>query len=368
MWVLKAAIVSGLLLPPTLANRLYLPPVYHNGSVEVENFSVPGNLDGFKMKTPANSTSFDFWYFDAFSRNTSAAINIVFFNTGDFAANPHPLTVQISGTFDNGTQFSGEALASEGAFITNDESGITGNWLGSGASFYGTNLEKPNVEYVVKLNSPSIGVRGTFKLKSRAPPHYPCNPNVDGLNTLLLPHLHWSNAVPDAQANIDLTINGTEFKVTDGVGYHDKNWGDASVITSPKYWDWGHASLGPYSLVWYDLLDYNNTEHVYAYISKNGNLMHNNCAEKAVEVRQWGANATYPPTSGIATNEGLTARFDLGGGQAFVANLTKEVIIHDQIVYARALGSVTGGIEGQEQYQGRGAYEEYVYGLLYGKS
>ncbi|GMG36549.1 unnamed protein product [Aspergillus oryzae] len=92
--------------------------------------------------------------------------------------------------------------------------------------------------------------------------------------------------------------------------------------------------------------------------------MHNNCAEKAVEVRQWGANATYPPTSGIATNEGLTARFDLGGGQAFVANLTKEVIIHDQIVYARALGSVTGGIEGQEQYQGRGAYEEYVYGLL----
>ncbi|OOO13700.1 hydroxyneurosporene synthase [Aspergillus oryzae] len=326
MWVLKAAIVSGLLLPPTLANRLYLPPVYHNGSVEVENFSVPGNLDGFKMKTPANTTSFDFWYFDAFSRNTSAAINIVFFNTGDFAANPHPLTVQISGTFDNGTQFSGEALA-----------------------FYGTNLEKPNVEYVVKLNSPSIGVRGTFKLKSRAPPHYPCNPNVDGLNTLLLPHLHWSNAVPDAQANIDLTINGTEFKVTDGVGYHDKNWGDASVITSPKYWDWGHASLGPYSLVWYDLLDYNNTEH-------------------AVEVRQWGANATYPPTSGIATNEGLTARFDLGGGQAFVANLTKEVIIHDQIVYARALGSVTGGIEGQEQYQGRGAYEEYVYGLLYGKS
>ena len=166
MWVLKAAIVSGLLLPPTLANRLYLPPVYHNGSVEVENFSVPGNLDGFKMKTPANTTSFDFWYFDAFSRNTSAAINIVFFNTGDFAANPHPLTVQISGTFDNGTQFSGEALASEGAFITNDESGITGNWLGSGASFYGTNLEKPNVEYVVKLNSPSIGVRGTFKLKS----------------------------------------------------------------------------------------------------------------------------------------------------------------------------------------------------------
>lgn len=166
MWALKAIIASGLLLPSTLANRLYLPPVYHNGSVEVEGLSVPGNLDGFKMRTSANRTSFDFWYFDAFSRNTSAAINVVFFNTGDFAANPHPLTVQVSGTLHNGTQFSGEALASGGALITNDESGITGNWLGSGASFYGTHLEKPNVEYVVKLNSPGIGVNGTLRLKS----------------------------------------------------------------------------------------------------------------------------------------------------------------------------------------------------------
>ncbi|OGM51233.1 hypothetical protein ABOM_000062 [Aspergillus bombycis] len=295
MGALRAAIASGIFLAPTLANHLYIPPVYHNGSVEVEDLSGPGNLDGFKMTTPANRSSFDFWYFDAFSRTTSAAINIVFFNTGDFAANPHPLTVQISGTFDNGTQFAGEVLASGGAVITNDETGGTGNWLGSGASFHGTSLEKPNVEYVIKLNSPNIGVGGTVKLTSRAPPHYPCNPNSDGLNTLLLPHLHWSNAVPDAQADIDLTINGTEFNVADGIGYHDTNWGDASVITSPKYWDWGHARLGPYSLVWYDLLDYNDTEHVYAYISKNGQFMHINCAEKAVEVRQWGPNATYPP-------------------------------------------------------------------------
>ncbi|KAF7593580.1 hypothetical protein BBP40_011200 [Aspergillus hancockii] len=368
MWNLRGAIASGFLLAPVLANHVYIPPVYHNGSVEVEGLSVPGNLDGFKMKTPASRQSFDFWYFDAISRTTSAAINIVFFNTGDFAANPHPLTVQISGTFDNGSEFSGEALASGGAVITNDEGGVTGNWLGAGASFHGTNLDKPNVEYVIKLDSPNIGVKGTFKLKSRAPPHYPCNPNVDGLNTILLAHLHWSNAVPDAHANIDLTINGTHFKMIGGIGYHDKNWGDASVIVSPKYWDWGHASLGPYSLVWYDLLDYNDTEHVYAYIAKNGEYMHINCAEKAVEVRQWGHNATYPPTSGIAANEGLTARFDLGGGQVFVANLIKESIIHDQIVYARALGSVTGGIVGQEQYQGHGAYGEFVYGLLYGKS
>jgi hypothetical protein len=185
------------------------------------------------------------------------------------------------------------------------------------------------------------------------------------VNTLLLPHLHWSNAVPDAQAIVNLDINGTTFGFTDGVGYHDKNWGDKSVITSPKYWDWGHAQLGPFSIVWYDLLDYNNTEHTYAYVAKHGDISLTSCAKNALKVRQWGTNTTYPPSFGIAKAAGLTARFDLGGGQFLVANLTKEQIVHDEIVYARALGSVTGGIEGQQVYKGRGHYEEFIYGILF---
>jgi hypothetical protein len=92
-----------------------------------------------------------------------------------------------------------------------------------------------------------------------------------------------------------------------------------------------------------NLLDYNNTEHVYGYIAKGGEFIHISCAANAVQVRP--PNATYPPNSGIATNSGLTARFDLGGGQVFVANLTKKVIVHEGIVYARALGSVTGGTD-----------------------
>jgi hypothetical protein len=386
MWIFKAATVSALFLGQTLAltDRVYIPPAYHNGSVSVEGLSVPGNLDGFKMRTAANRTSFDFWYFDAFSKTTGAAINIVFYNTGDFATNPIPLAVQVSGTYDNGTEFSAQALASKGVVLKNDEEGVSGDWKGAGASFKGTNLNKPNVSYEILLDSPSIGIKGSFVLKSvsgysslhilgriltyftqRAPAHYPCNLNVEGMNTLLLPHLHWANAVPDAQAIVDLDINGTKFSLTDGVGYHDKNWGDKSVITSPKYWDWGHAQLGPFSLVWYDLLDYNNTEHTYAYVAKHGDVALANCAKNAVKVRQWGANTTYPPTFGIAKAAGLTARFDLGGGQVLVANLTKESVVHDETVYARALGSVTGGIEGQQVYKGRGHYEEYIYGLLF---
>jgi hypothetical protein len=68
----------------------------------------------------------------------------------------------------------------------------------------------------------------------------------------------------------------------------------------------------------------------------------------------------------VAEATGLMARFDLGGGQVFAFNLTKEAIVHDEVVYARALGSVTGGIENQEVYTGHALYEEYVYGILFG--
>jgi hypothetical protein len=166
MWMLKAAAVSALFVTQAFADRVYIPPAYHNGSVSVEGLSQPGNLDGFKMRTAANRTSFDLWYFDAFSKTTGAAINIVFYNTGDFAANPHPLAVQVSGTFDNGTQFSAQAMASEGAVLKNDQQGVSGDWKGSGASFNGTNLNKPNVKYEIRFDSPSIGVKGTFVLQS----------------------------------------------------------------------------------------------------------------------------------------------------------------------------------------------------------
>ena len=64
-----------------------------------------------------------------------------------------------------------------------------------------------------------------------------------------------------------------------------------------------------------------------------------------MKVRRVRSNATYPPTGGIMESPGLTARFILGGGQVFAINLTKQAIVHDEIVYARALGSVAGGIK-----------------------
>jgi hypothetical protein len=185
--------------------------------------------------------------------------------------------------------------------------------------------------------------------------------NLPGTTEELLSHLFWANAVPDAEANVNLTINGTSLAINDAIGYHDKNWGDASIITSPRFWDWGHARFGPYSVVWYDLLDKNNTERVSGYVAKHGKILEASCGETAVQVRQWGPSTTYPPAAGLPSVQGVFARFDLGNGDVLVANVTKDLIVHAEgSIYARALGSVKGGIEHQETFEGRAFFEEWI--------
>ncbi|KAL0943327.1 uncharacterized protein CTRU02_201213 [Colletotrichum truncatum] len=359
-----AAIALSLFLTHARACTVELPPVMHNGSVVIEELSTPGNLDGFKMKTSANSSSYDYWWFDAVSNSNDAALNIVFYNAGDIG-NPQPLAVEISGTFGNGTRFFKQVLAPGGAVISNGPEGVSGQWKGTGASFRGTNLEKPNVEYEVIFDSPELGVHGSLKLKSRAPAHYPCDPNVPGVTQLHLPRFFWSNAVPDADVIADLNINGTDVSF-EGIGYHDKNWGDQTILKSPKFWDWGHTRFGPYSVVWYDLLDRNNTEYHRSYIAKDGEIVKVSCDEGSVITRPWGFNATWPPAGGLNSVEGVVSRFELGN-ETLVVNVTKERITYDALVYTRATGSVVGGIEGSNvTWEGRAFFDEFTYGLMFG--
>ncbi|EXK80641.1 hypothetical protein FOQG_14847 [Fusarium oxysporum f. sp. raphani 54005] len=352
------------LIPATLADTVYLAPELHNGSVTIETLSVAGNLDGFKMNTSANASSYDYWWFDVVSEEDDTALNIVFYNAGDIG-NPQPIAVEISGVFSNGTRFLNQVLSPDGATVSNGPRGVRGSWLDGRATFRGTNLEKKNVKYEVKFRSPELGVFGDIQLKSRAPAHYPCDPNVPGVTQLHLERFFWSNAVPDADAFVNLNINGTKLKFN-GIGYHDKNWGDKTVLKSPKFWDWGHTRLGPYSLVWYDLLDYSDNEYHRSYIAKGNKILRVSCDDKSVITRPWGGNATWPPALGLNAVDGVVSRFDLGDGQTFVVNVTKKAITYDRLVYTRAVGLAKGGIEGSEEtYEGKSFFDEFTYGLVF---
>lgn len=184
-----------------------------------------------------------------------------------------------------------------------------------------------------------------------------------------MPHIYWSNAVPDATATVNVTFaspavtDPVTMQFADGVGYHDKNWGDAAFALSVGSWYWGHARLGDYSLVWFDTLDLAApaAEYFSAYVARDGDVLLSSCAAGAVTVRPWGANDTYPPTVSSGLMQGLEVVFALDDGETLVANVTRGTIVMDYMdsVYIRALGSVTGGLEGGEVLEGRGVFEQF---------
>lgn len=185
-----------------------------------------------------------------------------------------------------------------------------------------------------------------------------------------MPHIYWSNAVPDAIAVVDVAfsspavIDPVAMHFTDGVGYHDKNWGDSPFALSVSSWYWGHARLGNYSLVWFDTLSETATEYFSGYVALDGEVLLSSCDEGVVTVRPWGANSTYPPTVSSGMMEGVEVVFELEGGERLVANVTRGTTVMDYLdsVYIRALGSVTGGLEGGEELVGRGVFEQFALG------
>lgn len=111
------------------------------------------------------------WYFDAVSTSSrNESLTVVFFNHGpetlDVPYGTGPLTVQIGGTFNNGTLFQYLAKATAGATIDSGSKMIKGNWEGAGCSFAGISLDDEHPEYIVSIDNEELGIFGTMKLRS----------------------------------------------------------------------------------------------------------------------------------------------------------------------------------------------------------
>lgn len=179
----------------------------------------------------------------------------------------------------------------------------------------------------------------------------------------MIPHVGWSNAVPDATAIVSLSFSGDDsfLSISDGIGYHDKNWGDQPFVESTEQWYWGHAHLGPYSIVWFDALNLEGQEYVSGYVAENGKVLEASSVSKAVVVRPWGANSTYPPTVTTGPTEGLEIEFSLDDGTTLVANVTTGVTLVEVTGYIRNIGTVEGGVQGEELYTGTALFEQFAF-------
>ncbi|KIM96949.1 hypothetical protein OIDMADRAFT_44425 [Oidiodendron maius Zn] len=318
-----------------------IPSAISNDTSIVQYVSDIYGPDAPKVK-PIDEPAFSWWYFDVVSDNLESSIDVFFYTTPAVAGDGvHALSVSLSAHFANGTAFNVEALA-DGATVVTDGGGSSGHFDGTGFRWTST----PDMSlYLVEIDSPALGVNGTISLESVAPGHYPCGPISPGQDMQVGPGLGWSNALPDSKAQVDLTLNGTALSFA-GVGYHDQRWAAENYALNFGSWYWGHGHLGPYSIVWYDLLSLNNNlESVSGYAARDNQIITATC--NGIKVRPIGENSTYPPGKGTGRPGAFHITLDLAGGEILEVDATPErVIFANSDLYTRWIGRLNGTLAG----------------------
>jgi hypothetical protein len=151
---------------PWTESTTFVPAAVQNGSSQAQWVSSAGGLDAPKV-TPINATAYDWWYFDAVSVDAKTSVVVVFYTTSSPAFlslldNTTITLVTLSIQFANGTSY-GASLPATSATIQTVGQGTNGWFRGSGASWTG----RPDLsQYIISVDAPSAGIRGTFELNS----------------------------------------------------------------------------------------------------------------------------------------------------------------------------------------------------------
>lgn len=122
-------------------------------------------------------------------------------------------------------------------------------------------------------------------------------------------------------------------------------------------WYWGHGRLGPYSIVWFDVLGRDGREYVSSYAARDGKIITASCS--GIKVRPTGQNSQYPPVVTSESPQGFHIDLDLGSEGILEVDVTSNVALVGAIIYTRWTGSMTGGVQGGPVYPGVALYEEF---------
>jgi hypothetical protein len=136
-----------------------------------------------------------------------------------------------------------------------------------------------------------------------------------------------------------------------------QNWGVQPFEANVNSWYWGHGRLGPYSLVWFDVLGADGNEYVSSYAALDGEIIASSCS--GIKVRPVGKNSQYPPVDTTGTPEGYYISLNLPRGQVLEVNVTTTLVTIDAGTYARYLGELSGGVQGSTVYSGVALYEQF---------
>jgi hypothetical protein len=139
------------------------------------------------------------------------------------------------------------------------------------------------------------GVQADIKLRGTVPPWRPATGHAF-FKDRNEHYFAWLPSVPQGNIEGTLTIDGQSRQVT-GVGYHDHNWGDVSLLDLLHNWFWGRAQIGNYSVIASYMITvdkYRNTPLPVFMLARDGKII----ADDATKVRFSSNNVYTDPRTG----------------------------------------------------------------------
>lgn len=132
-----------------------------------------------------------------------------------------------------------------------------------------------------------------------------------------------------------------------------QNWGSNPFADGLNQWVWGHGRSGPYSVVWFWIIQSDDTIVASINIVRQGQSVFSTCDPDVLIIRPFDANGriVYPvPYNTTATLEGIFINVDAGssiGKFAFTARQSHIVQRRGEpTTYRRWIGDFSGGLQG----------------------
>ena len=186
------------------------------------------------MRTTGAPGSYEWWYFDF--TLTDGSTMVIAFYTKSITRPETPLAPYLTFELDNpdGTAIRRTLQADPADFSASKDRCE----VHVGESSVSGDLHDYTVHVAIKDVAVDARLHGTV------PPWRPGTGYMDFGSH----YFAWLPSVPQGTIDGTLTIAGSSRALT-GIGYHDHNWGDASMLGLIHDWYWGRAQVGPYTVI-----------------------------------------------------------------------------------------------------------------------
>jgi hypothetical protein len=217
------------------------------------------------MRTTGSRGSYEWWYFDG-SLDDGSSLVIVFY-TKDPIMPGKPMKPKVTLDIDrpDGTKVHKEVEIDSGYFSASKDSCN----VRVGVNSFSGNLHDYTIHVDIDSVKADITLHGTV-------PSW--RPNTGFLNFKKGKDSHyfaWLPSVPQGSVAGVVTISGRALAIR-GVGYHDHNWGDVSMLKLIHDWYWGRAQVGNYSVIASYIVaadKYNNAVQPIFMLARDGKIL-----------------------------------------------------------------------------------------------